>query len=208
MLSDEFWNNQEVYNPLSKINLGGSVVAALEQRPICPLNDFPPFAGAGVYSIYFSGSFSLYAPLRRCEKERPIYVGKAISFGGRKGTLDEDANSQSRALFSRLKDHADSILSATNLCLSDFYFRFLVVDDIWIPLAETLLITKYQPLRNIVIDGFGNHDPGMGRKGQRKSRWDVIHPGRKWAEQLRQNVCSCEEIERMANEHWRIHEPT
>ncbi len=32
------------------------------------------------------------------------------------------------------------------------------------------------------MDGFGNHDPGSGRYEQAKSDWDVIHPGRAWAE--------------------------
>jgi len=32
------------------------------------------------------------------------------------------------------------------------------------------------------LDGFGNHDPGKGRYEQAKSDWDIIHPGRVWAE--------------------------
>jgi len=32
------------------------------------------------------------------------------------------------------------------------------------------------------VDGFGNHDAGRGRYEQAKSDWDVIHPGRAWAE--------------------------
>jgi len=40
------------------------------------------------------------------------------------------------------------------------------------------------PLWNTVIDGFGNHDPGAGRYNQAKSAWDVLHPGRPWAERL------------------------
>jgi hypothetical protein len=44
------------------------------------------------------------------------------------------------------------------------------------------LIKLNQPLWNVAIDGFGNHDPGRGRYEQAKSDWDVIHPGRPWAE--------------------------
>lgn len=35
-----------------------------------------------------------------------------------------------------------------------------------------------------MIDGFGNHDPGAGRRNMRRPRWDIIHPGRTWAEKL------------------------
>jgi hypothetical protein len=44
-------------------------------------------------------------------------------------------------LFRRLKEHAESIRSAQNLDIKDFYCRFLVVDDIWIPLGESLVIS-------------------------------------------------------------------
>lgn len=33
----------------------------------------------------------------------------------------------------------------------------------------------------LLIDGFGNHDPGKGRYNQMRSRWDTLHPGRSWA---------------------------
>ena len=35
------------------------------------------------------------------------------------------------------------------------------------------------------IDGFGNHDPGKGRYEQARSEWDVLHPGRVWADRLK-----------------------
>ena len=59
--------------------------------------------------------------------------------------------------------------------------RWLVVDDIWIPLGESALIRRYRPVWNALIDGFGNHDPGSGRYNQAKSDWDVVHAGRSWA---------------------------
>ena len=45
---------------------------------------------------------------------------------------------------------------------------------------EAALIKLSQPLWNVALDGFGNHDPGKGRYEQAKSDWDVIHPGRVW----------------------------
>jgi hypothetical protein len=48
--------------------------------------------------------------------------------------------------------------------------------------VEAELIRRYAPLWNSTIDGFGNHDPGAGRREQAKSEWDVLHPGRPWVE--------------------------
>jgi hypothetical protein len=78
--------------------------------------------------------------------------------------------------------------------LSDFKCRYLVVDDIWIPLAESLLIAMFLPLWNYRLDGFGNHDPGVGRYNQQRSAWDEIHPGRPWAAKLKPNPRSQETI--------------
>ncbi len=110
----------------------------------------------------------------------PIYVGKAVHPGARKGALGLSKN-PSRALFNRLRKHADSIRQVENLNLDHFNCRYLVVDDIWIPLGEALLIATFSPIWNYLIDGFGNHDPGKGRYEQIRSRWDVLHPGRSWA---------------------------
>ena len=59
-----------------------------------------------------------------------------------------------------------------------------MVEDIWIALGEALLISRFTPVWNTTLDGFGNHDPGKGRKDQRRSKWDILHPGRKWADKL------------------------
>jgi Eco29kI restriction endonuclease len=63
--------------------------------------------------------------------------------------------------------------------------RFVIFEDEasdMIGTIEAALIKLNQPLWNVAIDGFGNHDPGRGRYEQAKSDWDVIHPGRPWAE--------------------------
>jgi len=68
--------------------------------------------------------------------------------------------------------------------LADFYFRSLIVDDIWIPLGENMMIEQFKPVWNLVIDGFGNKDPGMRRATQYRSPWDALHPGRQFAKKL------------------------
>lgn len=61
--------------------------------------------------------------------------------------------------------------------------------------VEAALIRYYQPLWNTTIDGFGNHDPGSGRYSQAKSDWDVIHPGRLWAEKCTGASATVDSIE-------------
>jgi hypothetical protein len=90
-------------------------------------------------------------------------------------------------LYNRLAEHADSIRQVSNLKIQDFFCRYLVVDDIWIPLGESLLIQRFAPIWNTHLDGYGNHDPGSGRYKQQRSPWDVIHAGRDWAVRCRDN---------------------
>ena len=87
-------------------------------------------------------------------------------------------------LYSRIRKHADSIDNATNLARDDFRCRYLLVDDIWIPLGETLLIERFRPLWNVAVEGFGLNDPGSRRHGGDRSDWDEIHPGRPWRDKM------------------------
>lgn len=186
----------EPYNPLDKSNLGTSVADALLSRRGV---DLPPgrFLGAGVYAIYYAGSFEPYQPVAALDRDDtsavPVYVGKAVPSGGRKGGYGFDAN-PGTDLHRRLREHATSIEQANNIELADCWCRYLVVDDIWIPLGESLLIGRFSPIWNTIVDGFGNHDPGSGRRNQARSRWDVLHPGRNWAELLRENETGAQEI--------------
>jgi hypothetical protein len=77
----------------------------------------------------------------------------------------------------------------------------MIVDDIWIPLGESLLIAKFDPLWNKLIDGFGNHDPGKGRHAGLRPRWDVLHPGRPWAERCQPRDETAEQIIREARDY-------
>lgn len=177
------------FNPLHKRNLAASIAEALLESEPVPLGTIPTVAGSGVYAIYYTGNHPAYSALSEANREgrwwAPIYVGKAIPQGGRKGVTIDDDNAElprGRALHARLREHADSIRAASaSLSIDDFYCRFLVVDEIWIPLGENLLISRFMPVWNKVVDGFGNHDPGAGRRSGLVPRWDVLHPGRHWA---------------------------
>jgi hypothetical protein len=175
----------EVFNPLDKTHLAESVSDHLLKRPIVPL---PPerFSGAGIYAIYYRGAFPPYRKIAETvsgENPIPIYVGKAVPAGSRKGGYGLGID-PGEVLYRRLLDHAASIESARNLELTDFGCRYVLVDDIWIPLGESLLIERFKPVWNIHVDGFGHHDQGKSRRGQMKSVWDTLHAGRAWAENV------------------------
>ena len=47
-----------------------------------------------------------------------------------------------------------------------------------------MLIERFKPVWNCLLEGFGNHDPGRGRKDGMMPSWDWFHPGRAWAANL------------------------
>jgi Eco29kI restriction endonuclease len=181
------------FNPLDKLNLAKSLAEAMLQKPVSSLPPKHKFDGAGIYAIYYRGRFVPYSPLalknRRKDPKAPIYVGKAVPPGARKGGFGLDVAARN-ALMKRLHEHARSIREATNLDIKDFSCRYLVCDDIWIPLGESLLIEELRPPWNVLIQGFGIHTPGSGRNKQVRSMWDTLHPGRSLAKRLPRNPIS------------------
>ena len=175
-----------VFNPLDRLTLAENISDHLLKRQLMPL---PPdrFRGAGIYAIYYVGDYPLYKKLALSitsgENAIPLYVGKAIPPGSRKGALRLNAN-PGTALHKRLCDHRDSIKTTRDLKIEDFRCRYLLLDDVWIPLGESLLIYKFRPVWNICVDGFGSHHQGGTRTTQKKSAWDTLHPGRGWADHV------------------------
>lgn len=178
---------EKPFNPLDKKNLGKSVTEALLETTTVTLPPNEKFTGAGVYAIYYVGDFPSYKKITERNRNGlfkcPIYVGKAVPPGARKGGFGLGEN-PGFVLYGRLAEHAKSIEQCDNLSIKDFFCRYLIVDDIWIPLAESLMIEMFSPAWNKAIDGFGNHDPGKGRYQQQNSPWDILHPGRPWASKL------------------------
>jgi hypothetical protein len=197
------------FNPLDKRHLGESVGQAMLRQLAIPMADLTSFDGAGIYAIYYRGSFPAYEAIAQKNQGQnfiaPIYVGKAVPKGARKGG-DHEA-SPGKVLFSRLTQHKRSIEEAGNLDIADFHCRYLIVDDIWIPLGESLLIARFDPLWNKLIDGFGNHDPGKGRHAGLRPRWDVLHPGRPWADRCQPRDETAEQIIGEARDYLRNNLP-
>jgi len=165
-----------------------------------PIHGLPPlnrFVGTGVYALYYLGRFELYATIaarNRAACAYPIYVGKAVPPGWRIARVRE---SESATLYQRLREHGRSVEQAENLDLNDFRCQLMILrdteSDLLVP-VEAELIRRHRPPWNCVVDGFGNHDPGKGRYNQARSEWDVLHPGRPWADRLTGESAPLEDI--------------
>jgi len=187
---------EKPYNPLDYDNLTVNLVRELMGREPVTLPLPESFPGPGVYALFYQGSLKPYANLKSLDSSRPIYVGKAVPPGARKGAGGEDLSAP--ALYKRLREHTDSIEAAENLRLADFRCRYLTVVPLWITMAERFLIEHYRPIWNTCIEGFGLHNPGKGRHAGEISWWDALHPGREWAKKLQQTKSAEMGKERLA----------
>lgn len=173
--------NPKPFNPLELRTLAESMVTALLRHTVEPLDSIEPFEGAGIYVIYYTGAFAPYEAVASANRSgtwnRPLYVGEAERKGARKGGFLSE-RPPGKAIYDRLKQHANSIRAASNLNIKDFWCRYLVTEDVFIPLCESLLIDRYSPVWNTVIEGFGINPTGKNRAQQQTSTWDILHPGR------------------------------
>jgi hypothetical protein len=170
------------YNPLDKINLAKSIETELLVRPTDPLSAIDAITGAGVYVIYYTGAFPAYAPVAEANRdgkfERPIYIGKAIPKGGRKGGLSTEVAAPLPTGLSSTRRPSPRLTILT-LRIFRFAISLLMISGfLW---AKIMLIETFKPVWNRAIDGFGNKDPGNRRATQFRSPWDVLHPGRQFA---------------------------
>jgi len=170
------------YNPLELTHLAESTWREFDKQNVCRLSDLRPFIGTGVYALYYDGDFPLYKAIsdsnRNMPGSRAIYVGEAGRQGKRKG-VGFSEESADKAIYDRLvNSHSESIRAAENLKLEDFSCRYLVIQDLFVPLCESILIEKHVPLWNRLVDGFGNKAVGGPRERQKIAPWDMLHPGR------------------------------
>ncbi|WP_328728464.1 Eco29kI family restriction endonuclease [Streptomyces griseoaurantiacus] len=168
----------EPYDPLKLENLGRSIEAEMLRMQPAPITDVPPMYGAGIYAIYYTGDHELYRPISD-DCRTPIYVGKAVYAGGRKGLASTEE--EQAPLWARINQHRMSLEHARDLQAEDFRVRYLVAVDFFVPLAEQLMIRQFRPVWNTLVDGFGNHAPGGKRTTQARPPWDELHPGRPWS---------------------------
>lgn len=169
--------------------VGEVIVYKLEQQPRVDLLELARFYGSGVYALYYRGSFSAYEAIT--DTEVPIYVGMK----GPKVKNADTPRKQGIALYERITEHLNrSIAKAdSTLNVADFQCRYLVVQSGWEAAAEEFLIRRYLPVWNnqaSVCSGLGKHgdQPKVKKAGEpagreEKSDWDILHPGRPWAQQ-------------------------
>jgi hypothetical protein len=181
----------------------GKTLRFFNGTPAIELPLLEKFTGAGVYALYYTGNtkpYAKYGELNRLAYNNPIYVGKAVPVGWRQSPGTSNILPKSE-MFARLHDHGKSIGATRTLSPNDFACRFAIMDGSSADLIATIesqLIKINRPLWNTIIDGFGNHAPGSGRGGQVKSVWDMLHPGRSWAEKLGNNPREIKQILREA----------
>ncbi len=175
-----------------------------------PVFGIPPpesFSGSGVYALYYIGCKGLYSKfgkeINRTSYSVPIYVGKAVPPGWRQSRASGD-RPQARSLFNRLVQHARGLNEVRNLRSHEFACRFMIFEgdvESMIPAVEAAVIALHTPLWNSVIDGFGNHDPGVKRKTGRLSAWDALHSGRSWASRIEGEIPKSAELKRRVTDY-------
>jgi Eco29kI restriction endonuclease len=167
-------------------------IALLAQTPI-PLGEVEQAYGSGVYAIYYLGKHPLYQGISGTET--PIYVGKADPAHDDASTTRE----QGAKLTGRLLEHAGTIATAeayrdqlpshlATIWLSDFVCRKLVCATNAQLVAEKHLIRTFWPIWNAETKacwGMSKHGDAATTRANKRSPWDVVHPGRVWARDTR-----------------------
>lgn len=192
-----------VFDPSNPKIVGRFVSLALVAQQRHALSNIPRFYGSGVYAIYYNGDFPAYARISR--SETPIYVGQASPSINNARTPME----QGPKLCGRLSDHRKNIGKAeSTLNLIDFEFRSLVVQSGWETAAEDYLIHLFRPVWNSetnILYGLGKHGDDADTRGNRRSPWDTLHPGRKWAERSKEDAKSVETIQSELDRHFALY---
>jgi hypothetical protein len=172
-----------------------------DKRPLHTLAD-TPFFGSGVYAIYYHGDKeNAYVSLSG--SETPIYVGKADPKNPQAETVEE----QGQSLYLRLKEHAKSIAKA-DLPLTDFRYRASPIQTGMQAAVEDFMIRLFRPIWNKEIRicfGIGKHGDSATTRRNKRSPWDTMHPGRKWAAGTESDQLSRGEIEKRIAEHFTRH---
>lgn len=203
------------FDPGNPSTTGRLVALALLAQDRIPLERIGRTYGSGIYAIYYDGAHPLYSPL--VGTETPIYVGKADP-----EVFDAASpREQGPQLWGRLHDHRKAIRTVEHyaiehgltpqLAVSEFTCRRLVCATNAQLVAEKHLIGLFRPIWNNETKkcwGISKHGDAAKTRGNKRSPWDVIHPGRKWAmaEKL-VNAAEPDVIETRVASHFRENPP-
>ena len=176
------------FDPANPDTAGRLVALALVAQDRVPMDRIARTYGSGVYAIYYHGDHPAYSAVSGTET--PIYVGKADP----KQADARTAREQGPQLYGRLADHRRMIrtvgeYAAANklpdpLRIEDFQCRRLVCATNAQLVAERHLIGTFKPIWNNeggICWGISKHGDAAETRKNRRSPWDVMHPGRAWA---------------------------
>lgn len=208
--TDPVGTPRAMFDPSDPKTVGRMVAIALLAQPRVALSSVEPTYGSGVYAIYYQGDHPLYQAISGTET--PIYVGKADPSARDASTPRE----QGPRLTGRLLEHAGTIATAEAYAvgengngyhairLADFTCRRLVCATNAQLVAEKHLIGIFWPLWNSDTKacwGMSKHGDAASTRANKRSPWDVVHPGRNWALDARLvDSLSVGEIEGRINE--------
>lgn len=189
-----------VFDPGNPRTIGFFIALALTAQPRVRMSEMAPRYGAGVYAIYYRGRFPEYAPIRGTET--PIYVGQAAP--GNQNAITP--SQQGVRLSARLNEHRKNIEKTDSLNVGDFDVRTLTIQTGWETGAENYLIRQFRPIWNKetkLVYGIGKHGDSADTRGNRRSPWDTLHPGRGWAADTAKDQRSKEVIRESLAKHFR-----
>jgi len=189
-----------VFDPGNPKIVGRFIALALVAQERQSLSKIGSFYGSGVYALYYTGAFDDYQPISGTET--PIYVGQAAPAMPNART----ATQQGDRLCRRLRDHRKSIAAAgASLDIDEFEFRSLVIQSGWETAAEDYLIHLFRPIWNNevkILFGLGKHGDSAETRGNKRSPWDTIHPGRAWAKPTAEDAKTADQIKQELTAHF------
>lgn len=176
------------FDPGNPDTAGRLVALALLAQERVPLERIARTYGSGVYAIYYEGDHPAYIPVSKTET--PLYVGKADP----KLPDARTSREQGPQLYGRLADHRRMIRTVGDyaklqsmpnpLRIEDFHCRRLVCATNAQLVAERHLISAFNPIWNNEVGicwGISKHGDAAKTRKNKRSPWDVLHPGRIWA---------------------------
>lgn len=176
------------FDPANPDTAGRLVALALVAQDRVPLARIARTYGSGVYAIYYHGDHPAYAAVSGTET--PIYVGKADP----KSADARTSREQGPQLYGRLADHRRMIKTVGDYAAAQGLPHPLKVDDFTCHrlvcatnaqlVAERHLIGTFRPIWNNEMGicwGISKHGDAATTRANKRSPWDVMHPGRSWA---------------------------